>query len=671
MSNPFFSPWLTPHEVPPFDQIEPAHFLPAYHEGIRLHQSEIAALAANPDPPTFSNTIEALERAGAFLTRVADVFNNLNSSHTNPELQAIAREVAPLMANHRSEIMLNAALFARVDAVHSQHPQLLPQPLRLLEQTHKHFVRAGARLAPEAKSRLAAIDQSLASLTNHFEQNLLADTAAYELVLTDESDLVGLPDSLRATALRDGHWVITLQRSSIEPFLQLSARRDLREIAFRAWAARGDNNNQYDNKALIAQIVQLRRERAQLLGYPHYAAYSLADTMAKTPAAARALLDQLWQPALAAAQRETAELTAALAAEGIDTPPLEAWDWRYYAEKVRLAKYDLDEEQLKPYFPLDQMIEAAFWVAGQLFGISFTERPGLPVYHPDVRAWQVSNLAGAPVGIFYGDYYARPSKRSGAWMNSFRDQQRLTAEVTPIVTNNLNFNKPPTGLPTLLSYDDATTLFHEFGHALHGLLSNVTYPSLSGTNVVRDWVEMPSQIYEHWLSEPAVLERFARHYETNQPLPAELIAKRKAAQNFNQGFAMIEYLASSYVDLEWHLLEDATPRDVRSSETAWLAQIGLPREIIMRHRSPHFAHIFGSPTGYAAGYYSYRWSAVLDADAFAAFEEKGDAFHPEVAAALLRHIYAAGGTADPMELYQAFRGREPNSDALMRSLGFA
>jgi peptidyl-dipeptidase Dcp len=666
--NPLFSPWTSPHAVPPFDLIEPAHFLPAYHEGIRLQLAEIEAITANPEPPTFPNTIEALERAGAFLARVADIFGNLNASHTNPELQAVAREVAPLMANHRSAIMLNAALFARVDAVHSQSPTLPPEANRLLGQTHKQFVRAGARLAPDAKSRLAAIDQSLASLTNQFEQNLLADTAAYELILSNEADV---PPSLRATAQRDGHWVITLQRSSIEPFLHLSTRRDLRQTAFAAWAARGDNDNQYDNKALITEIVQLRRERAQLLGYPHYAAYSLADTMAKTPAAARALLDQLWQPALSAAQRETAELTTALEAEAIDTPPLEAWDWRYYAEKVRLAKYDLDEEQLKPYFPLDNMIEAAFWVATQLFGLSFRERPDLPVYHPDVRAWEVLDRTGAHVGIFYGDYYARPSKRSGAWMNSFRDQQRLAGDISPIVTNNLNFNKSPAGLPTLLSYDDATTLFHEFGHALHGLLSNVTYPSLSGTNVVRDWVEMPSQIYEHWLSEPAVLERFARHYETNDPLPAELLAKRKAAQNFNQGFAMIEYLASSYVDLEWHLLEDEAPRDVRESEAAWLAGIGMPREIIMRHRSPHFAHIFGSPTGYAAGYYSYRWSAVLDTDAFAAFEEKGDAFDPEVAGRLHRHIYASGGTADPMELYQAFRGREPNTGALMRSLGFA
>ncbi len=667
MTNPFFSPWSTPHAVPPFDLIEPAHFLPAFHEGIRLHLAEIDALTANPDPPTFPNTIEALERSGAFLSRVGDVFGNLNASHTNPELQAIAREVAPLMANHRSAITLNPALFARVDAVHAQSPALPAEAARLLLQTHKHFVRAGAQLPPDAKSRLAAIDQSLASLTNQFEQNLLADTAAYELILPNEADV---PPSLRAAAARDRHWVITLQRSSIEPFLQLSPRRDLRRTAFTAWAARGDNNNPYDNKALIAEIVQLRRERAQLLGYPHYAAYSLADTMAKTPAAARALLDQLWQPALAAAQRETAELTAALEAEGVDTAPLEPWDWRYYAEKVRLAEYDLDEEQLKPYFLLENMIEAAFWVAQQLFGLSFTERPDLPVYHPDVRAWEVFHRDGTHCGIFYGDYYARPSKRSGAWMNSFRDQQRLAGDIAPIVINNLNFNQPPAGLPTLLSYDDATTLFHEFGHALHGLLSNVTYPSLSGTNVVRDWVEMPSQIYEHWLSEPAVLARFARHYETNQPLPADLLAKRKAAQNFNQGFAMIEYLASSYVDLEWHLLEDSTPRDVRAAEAAWLEQIGMPREIIMRHRSPHFAHIFGSPTGYAAGYYSYRWSAVLDTDAFAAFEEKGDAFDPEVAGRLLRHVYAAGGTADPMELYLGFRDREPDTKALMRSLGF-
>lgn len=676
--NPFFETWNTPFGVPPFSRITPGHFLPAFAEGMKRQLAEIEAITANPAAPDFQNTVEALERSGEFLRRVSDVFSNWNGSDTNPELQAIARQTAPLQARHRSAIMLNPTLFGRIDAVFAKRSELGlgAEALRLLEQTHKRFVRAGAKLDVKAKKRLAEIDQTLASRTNQFGQNLLADTAAFELVLERPEELAGLPESVRTAAAetakergKAGKWVITLQRSSIEPFLQLSTQRALRQKAFAAWAARGDNENQYDNKALIREIVQLRMERAQLLGYTNYAQYAIDDKMAKTPEAAQGLLLQLWKPSLDRAKQEAALLQAALAKDHPGAK-LEPWDWRYYAEKVRLAQYQIDQEQIKPYFSLDRMLEAVFWVAGQLFGLQFTERPDLPRYHPDVRSWEVKRADGKLVGVFYGDYFARPSKRSGAWMSSFRQQQRLSGEVVPIIVNNLNYNKPPKGQPALLSYDDATTLFHEFGHGLHGLLSNVTYPSLAGTAVPGDFVELPSQIYEHWLAEKQVLEKFARHYQTGEPIPAALLAKLKAAANFNQGFENVEFLASGLVDMEWHKLSKQTVIDVREMEAAWLKQYGMPREIIMRHRSTHFSHVFGSPTGYAAGYYSYKWSAVLDNDGYAAFTEAGNPFDAEVAKRLYQYIYSTGGTKDPMELYEQFRGRKPTTDALMRSLGF-
>jgi len=656
--NPFFSDWTTPFELPPFEAIEACHFLPAFLEGMRLERSEVDRIAAETKAAGFENTVEALERSGSFLRRVGDVFSNLNSSHTSPELQAIARETAPLLARHRSAISLDPKLFERVDAVFVRRAELglEAEATRLVEKTHKRLVRAGARLDAPAKLRLAEIDSALASKTTLFEQNLLADTAAFVMTLAAEDDLTGQA-------------VVTLQRSSVELFLQRSPRRHLREEAFRAWTARGDNGNGFDNKALIGEIVALRMERAQLLGYRNYALYSLDDKMAKTPAAARQLLDQLWEPAVAAARREATVLQRAMEVEH-PGERIEAWDWRYFAEQVRQNQYEIDTEATKAYFSLEQMLAAVFWVAGRLFGLEFRERIDLPKYHTDVRTWEVSGAGGELVGVFYGDYYSRPEKRSGAWMSSLRDQQRMAGTVTAVVTNNLNFNKPPAGRPTLLSHDDARTLFHEFGHALHGLLSNVTYPSLSGTNVPRDFVEMPSQLYEHWFEDKSVLETFARHYETGEPIPELMLGRLKAAANFNQGFEMVEYLASAYVDLEWHLLEELGEWSVEEREASWLEQLGMPEAILMRHRSTHFSHIFGSPMGYAAGYYSYRWSAVLDSDAFAAFEEIGDSFDSGVAERLHRCIYSAGGTKDPMELYQAFRGRAPETGALMRSLGF-
>jgi peptidyl-dipeptidase Dcp len=676
--NPFLQKWTTPYELPPFDQIKPAHFVPAFREGMKQELAEVEAIASAQEPATFVNTIEKLERSGELLTRVQGVFYNLTASETNKELQGAQREIAPLMAKHNSDINMNAPLFQRVKTVYDarKSSNLTPEQDRLTERYYKRLVRAGAQLGPDEKNRLANIEQKLASLTTKFQQNLLADTAAYELVLEKESDLAGLAPSLRASAAeaakergKPGKWVITLQRSSIEPFLQYSSRRDLREQAFKAWAARGDNENEFDNKALIREIVLLRMEKAQLLGYKTFADYVLDDSMAKTPKAAQKLLDDVWKPAVTTAHQEADLLSEAMKKDRIEGP-LQPWDWRYYAEKVRLAKYDLDEEQVKPYFTLDKMIEAVIWVANQLFGVTFTERTDLPKYNPDLRTWEVKNAGGKLIGIFYGDYYARPSKQSGAWMNSFRKQQKL-AGVTPVVSNNLNFNKPPAGQQALLSYDDAETLFHEFGHALHGLLSNVTYPSLAGTSVPRDFVELPSQIYEHWLAQKEVLGKFAVHYQTGKPMPQELLDKIQKARNFNQGFSTVEYLASAMVDMKWHLMDKAATIDVREMEGAWLKEIGMPREIIMRHRSSHFSHLFSSSTGYAAGYYSYMWSEVLDTDGFEAFQEKGSAFDPKVAQALYQYIYSTGGTAEPMDLYKSFRGRDPNSDALMRHRGFA
>jgi peptidyl-dipeptidase Dcp len=659
--NPLLSKWQTPFELPPFDQIKPEHFTPAFTEAIRQAKAEIDAITKQAAAPTFANTIEALEKQGELLDRVNGVFSNLTASHTSDALQAIELDINPKLAAHASSIMLNERLFARIDKVYSQRQSLglNPEQLRLVERYHRRFVLSGAKLPAAQKKRLAAIDEQLATLTTQFTQNVLNDTKQWTLKLEKPEDRAGLPPEMQE---------ITLQRSSIEPFLMLSPRRDLREKAFKAWAKRGDNDNEYDNKALIRQILALRVEKAKLLGYGNYASYVLDDVMAKTPAAASALMDKVWKPAVATAQREAAQLTEAMRKDGI-TGPLEPWDWRYYSEKVRLAQYDLNEEAIKPYFVLDRMIEAAFYTATQLFGVTFTRRTDLPIYEPDVRSWEVKDKAGKTIGIFYGDYYAKPNKQSGAWMNAFREQQMLGGEVLPVVINNLNFNKPAAGEPCLLSFDDVKTLFHEFGHGLHGLLSKVYYPFFSGTRVARDFVELPSQLFEYWGAEKSILSRFAKHYKTGETIPAELIAKIEKARNFNQGFTMVEFLASGIIDMKWHLLTEVNNLDIREQEQAWLQEIGMPREIIMRHRSTHFTHIFSND--YAAGYYSYLWAQVLDADAFEAFKEAGNPFDPAVAERLYKFIYSAGGSREPMELYRAFRGREPDPQALMRKLGFA
>lgn len=659
--NPLLETWQTPFGLPPFERIRAEHFAPAFDVAIKQALAEVDAITRLTAPPTFANTIEAMEKQGALLDRVNGVFQNLTSSHTSDALQAVERDIMPRLAAYSSSIELNEKLFARIDAIFNDRAKLNlnPEQLRLIERYHRRFVLAGAKLPAASKKRLAAINEERASLTTQFTQNVLNDTKQFVLKLEKPEDRAGLPADMQE---------VTLQRSSIEPFLMLSPRRDLREKAFRAWSLRSDNDNEYDNKALIRQILTLRIEKSKLLGYTNYAAYFLDDNMAKTPDAAMALMMKVWKPAVETANREAALLTEAMRKDGI-SGPLEPWDWRYYSEKVRLAQYDLNEEQTKPYFTLDRMIEASFYSATQLFGVTFHERKDLPKYEPDVRTWEVKDNSGKTIGIFYGDYYAKPNKNSGAWMNSFREQQFFGGEVIPIVINNLNFNKPAAGQPCLLSFDDAKTLFHEFGHGLHGLLSKVHYPFFSGTNVARDFVELPSQLFEYWSSEKSILTRFARHYQTNEPIPDALISRIEKAKNFNQGFAMVEFLASGIVDMKWHLLTDVKSIDVREQEQSWLKELGMPREIIMRHRSPHFTHIFSND--YAAGYYSYLWAQVLDADAWEAFKEAGNPFDPATAKRLYDNIYSAGGSKEPMDLYRAFRGREPDPQALMRKLGFA
>jgi peptidyl-dipeptidase Dcp len=677
-ANPILASWTTPFEAPPFAEIAPGQFRQAFDEALAAHEREIDAVAADPAPASFANTITALERSGRLLSRVSSLFWALAGAHTNDTLLEIEREISPRLAAHSNKIRLNAALFARVEALWRQRQQLglTSEEARVLERYHTMFRRAGAGLGEAAKARLAAIAERQATLGTTFSQNVLADEQNYVLKLTTEEDLAGLPDFLRAAAraeaqardLGDGH-AITLSRSSVEPFLQSSARRDLREQAFRAWIGRGDRGDKTDNKALIAEMVALRAERAKLLGFASFADYRLDDAMAKTPAAVRDLLQQVWTPARARALEDRDALQDLVHAEGGNFK-LAAWDWRYYAEKLRKVRCDFDESELKPYLPLDRMIAAAFATAKRLFGLTFVERRDIPVWHPDVRAFEVLARDGRHMGIFFGDYFARPSKRSGAWMTTLRPQEKLDGDQRPLVLNVMNFAKAGGGEPTLLSFDDARTLFHEFGHGLHGLLSDVTYPMISGTGVLTDFVELPSQLYEHWLEQPEVLREFARHYRTGAPIPEALIERLTAARTFNQGFATVEYVASALVDLEFHSLPSAENLDVPSFETQALAKIGMPDEIVMRHRPPHFAHIF-SGGGYASAYYSYMWSEVLDADAFEAFRETGDVFDAMTAQKLHDHIYAAGGARDPADAYKAFRGRLPSPDALLRKRGFA
>lgn len=675
--NPFARVWDTPFRLPPFAQITPEHIRVAFEAALAKHRAEIDAIVADPAPPTFANTIEALERAGRALSRVGGVFYNLTGANTNEALQAIEREMSPLTSRHWSAVMMDPKLFARVDAVNSQRAALGldAEQARLLERTHRGFIRSGAQLDAADKARLAAINERLAELGTRFGQNVLKDESSYALVIEDEAGLAGLPDFVVAAMARaatdrghEGKHAVTLSRSIIEPFLTFSTRRDLREEAFLAWSRRGETGGESDNRAIVAEMVKLRAEKARLLSFKTFAHFKLDDSMAKTPENVRNLLELVWKPAKARAAQEAADLATLAQSEG-ENGPIRPWDWRYYSEKVRQQTYALDAAVLKPYLQLDRIIAAAFDVAGRLFGLSFVEQRDLVGYHPDVRIWEVRE-GERHIGLFIGDYFARASKRSGAWMSAYRGQRQFDGETRPIIVNVCNFAKPSEGQPALLSIDDARTLFHEFGHALHGLLSDVRYGSLAGTSVSRDFVELPSQLYEHWFLTREVMQRYCLHAQTGEPIPDAMIETIKRAQTFNQGFATVEYTASALVDLAFHSLEQPGDLDPLAFEAAELARIGMPAELTMRHRTPHFTHVF-SGDGYSAGYYSYLWSEVMDADAFNAFIETGDVFSAEVADRLKRYIYSAGDTRDAAEAYTLFRGRLPTPDALLEKRGLA
>ncbi len=674
-ANPLLRAWQTPFETPPFAEIAPEHFLPAFEQAFADHAAEIAAIEHDPATPDFANTIIALERSGKLLSKVSAVFYDLVSAHSSPALLEIDKEVSLRMARHWNPIMMNAVLFGRIAMLHDNRAslRLSSEQLRLLERSYTRFHRAGAGLEEAAKKRMAEINERLAQLGTTFSHHLLGDEQDWFMEL-GEGDRDGLPESFVAAAKAaaedrgmEGKAIVTLSRSSVEPFLKSSARRDLREKVYKAFIARGDNGNANDNNAIIVEILKLREESAKLLGFPTFAAYRLEDSMAKTPQAVRGLLERVWTPARARALADRDALQALVAEEGGNFS-LAPWDWRYYAEKLRQRRANFDDAAIKPYLALDNMIEAAFDCATRLFGVTFSERKDISVWHPDVRVWEVKDREGRHKALFYGDYFARPSKRSGAWMTSLRDQQKLDGAIAPLVINVCNFSKGAEGQPSLLSPDDARTLFHEFGHGLHGMLSDVTYPSLSGTSVFTDFVELPSQLYEHWQEQSQVLQRFARHYQTGEPLPADLLQRFIAARKFNQGFATVEFVSSALIDLEFHTQPASAVADVRAFERQELERIGMPAEISLRHRPQQFGHIF-SGDHYAAGYYSYMWSEVMDADAFGAFEEAGDIFDPAVAKRLHDDIYASGGSRDPENAYVAFRGREPEPDALLRRRG--
>ncbi|MGM4930098.1 M3 family metallopeptidase [Tardiphaga sp. 1201_B9_N1_1] len=675
LENPLLKAWQTPFETPPFDEIKPEHFMPAFEQAFFDHSAEIAAIVNDPAAPDFANTITALERSGKLLSRVASVFYDLVSAHSNPAILEIDKDVSSRMARHWNPIMMNAVLFGRIVALHDKRAELglTTEQMRLLERTYTRFHRSGAGLDETAKARMAEINERLAHLGTSFSHHLLGDEQKWFMEL-GEGDLDGLAESFVASARASadergmtGKAIITTSRSSMEPFLKSAARRDLRERAYKAFIQRGNNGNANDNNETIVEILKLREETAKILGFPTFAAYRLEDSMAKTPEAVRGLLERVWKPARARALADRDALQELIAEEGGNFK-LAAWDWRYYAEKLRQRRANFDDAAIKPYLTLDNMIAAQFDTATRLFGITFAERKDVPVWHPDVRVWEVKDAAGALKAIFYGDYFARPSKRSGAWMTSLRDQQKLDGDVAPLVLNICNFAKGTDGQPSLLSPDDARTLFHEFGHGLHGMLSNVTYPSLSGTSVFTDFVELPSQLYEHWQEQPQVLQTFAKHYQTGEPLPDDLLKRFIAARKFNQGFATVEFVSSALIDLEFHTQPASASADVAAFEKKELEKIGMPEEIALRHRPTQFGHIF-SGDHYASGYYSYMWSEVMDADAFGAFEEAGNIFDPAVAKRLHDDIYSSGGSVDPEAAYIAFRGRAPAPDALLRRRG--
>ena len=679
--DPALVEWTGPGGLPRFDLVKDDAFAAGFDAALADHEAEIDAIANNPDAPTFENTVVALEIAGDALSRVSALFWSRAGANTNDTIQALERDIAPKMSRHYSKIGTNAALFKRIDALWESRAglNLSLEQVRVLERHWKGFVKSGARLDKPKQDRLAAINEQLAGLGANFGQNVLADEKNWALFLDEGEALEGLPDFLKdamAAAARergeDGRYAVTLSRSIIEPFLTFSARRELREQAFRAWVARGENAGATDNRGIVKDTLALRAEKAGLLGYANFAALKLDNTMAKTPEAVNGLLMQVWEKAVARAREEEAELSALVAEEGRNHEVM-PWDWRHYAEKLRAKKFSFSEAELKPYFQLEKIIDACFDVAERLFGVRAVEKKGVPVYHPYVRVFEIRDRDDKLVAMFLGDYFARSSKRSGAWMSAYQSQHRLplpngSVGEIPIVYNVCNFAKPAEGKPALLSLDDARTLFHEFGHGLHGMLSDVTYPSVSGTGVSRDFVELPSQLYEHWLTVPEILTRYAVHYQTGEAMPQALLDKVLAARTFNSGFATVEFASSALVDMAFHTRGPV--EDPMAVQAEVLQKIGLPKSIVMRHATPHFQHVF-SGDGYSAGYYSYMWSEVLDADAFSAFTETGDAFNPAMAERLKTYIYAVGGSVDPEDAYKAFRGKLPSPEAMLEKKGLA
>ena len=678
-ANPLLAKWEGPYGgIPPFDRVQIALFKPALEAGMAEQLEEIQKIANNPAAPDFENTIVAMERAGRTLSRVITVYGVWGATMSGPEYQAVQREMAPRLAAFQDQIAQNEALFKRVEAVYNSPDKAKwkPEQQRVAWLYYTNFVRAGARLNADAKKRLSQINQQLAGLYTKFSQNVLAEETDQFLVLKSEDELAGLPQSLRDAAAaaaetkkQPGTWVIVNTRSSIDPFLTYSDRRDLREKAWRMFVNRGDNGGEHDNNAIITEILQLRAERAKLLGFTTHAHWRLENSMAKTPERAMELMEAVWKPSVARVHEEVADMQALADKEGAKIK-IEPWDYRYYMEKVRKAKYDLDQNEVKPYLQLEKLREGIFWVAGELFNFNFAPATNVPVAHPDIRVWEVTDKTSKRhIGLWYFDPYARAGKRSGAWMNAYRTQERVNGEITTIVSNNSNFVKGKPGEQVLISWDDATTMFHEFGHALHGLNSNVTYPSVAGTAVARDYVEFPSQLLEHWLSTPEVLQRFALHYQTGKPIPQALVDKINRSATFNQGFATVEYLSAALVDMKLHLAGDRKI-DADTFERETLTQLGMPKEIVMRHRTPHFLHIFSSDS-YSAGYYSYLWSDVLTADAFGAFVEGKGPYDRTVAERLRKYVFSVGNTTDPAEGYRSFRGRDPKIDALMKKRGFS
>ena len=676
--NPLLAAWSGPYEgVPPFDQVRVADLRSALEAGMAESLANHDRIANDPAAPTFENTIVAMERATRTIDRVEAMYGIWQNNMNVGDFQSVETEMEPKLAGYRDQISQNEKLFRRIEAVYNSpaKSKLTPEQQRLTWVYYNNFVRAGAKLDASSKRRVAEINQQLAALFTKFNQNVLADETDQFMVIDKASDLAGLPQSVRdaqaSAASRKGHagkWVVMNTRSAIEPFLTYSDRRDLREKAFRMFVNRGDNGGAHDNNAIITQILKLRAERAKLMGFKTHAHYRLENTMAKSPERATQLMEAVWKPAAARVKEEVADMQA-LANKSGARITIEPWDYRYYAEKVRKAKYDLDQNEVKQYLQLDKLRDGMFWAAGELYGFQFTPVSDVPVYHPDVKVWRVTDRAsGRHIGLWFFDPYAREGKRSGAWMNAYRSQERFERDVPTIVSNNSNFIKGNENEPVLISWDDAETLFHEFGHALHGLNSNVTYPSVAGTAVVRDYVEFPSQLNEHWLTTPEVLNKFAMHYQTGKPIPQSLVDRIKRASTFNQGFATVEYLASALIDMKLHLAGDRTI-DPDAFERETLAQLGMPREIVMRHRTPQFLHIFSSDS-YSAGYYSYLWSDVLTADAAEAFKETGSFYNAGVARRLRDNVMSVGNTVDPADAYRKFRGRDPKVDALMRDRGF-